>query len=780
MRRWCLLALVAAGVAAGAMAQDGEPGMAAFTHRKVIKLYGWERPDTAGLRANVEVIKRAGFDGLGVNVMPNGGIPDALWGRDGNYLWFGAHPFKREDFTNAISDLNATDMGRLTDNFIHVAARGTKTVGFFSTGWPTVVENARVLGWVAGQAGLRGITLDVEEGFPFSYVKSCEGEHSFEEAAAQARTCGKEYMEALCEEAPGIAVWLTHGYWAAACQMERDGLGGIEETDYALLPAFIDGLLEGASGDAVVIDGCEITYPYICYKTFADFVRRTEAQALALTSAGDLYRKRMRRALALWTGFPKAFESMAGDPQGNHFSPKAFEHAVSYALSLSDEYVWVWSGANVWWPVTMSFGGQRKTFAVPEVYVDALARGRTPHPRNWAPAPPDRGEHRRLPELPDALGDLEETYETLMPLPSEWWFRTDPGAHRPEHMDDFDGWLEPQSVGLNEELSGWRRISTDACWESQGVPYDGAAWYRVKFSTPVGAHGRRVWACLPMALGEVKAYAACEGRGPAVCVTPVREGERVMLPLTGMTAQDKWTFIAMRVYSPKGPGGIAGAGALVGRRGDTPAIITGKRVLVDLDMSNVRQDTVPDQSGLGNDATVHGAAKSARGLRFDGNDDHVDCGNDVSLIPGGNEISWEIVFSPVAEQGSGARYHILAGKHPSYLNGLYLDYGLKPNRIVFIQGADSGAPRFVIGDYARFYHVVATYDGAVMTLHVDGEAVGTKRTPIPPVANDVPLVLAGGGRDVPRATACDIRAFRLYNYCLDPQEVRERFQEQSR
>ena len=750
-----------------------------FAERKVIKLYGWERPDTAALRTNIELVKRAGFDGLGINVMPNQPIPEREWGKHGNYRWFGAHAYKRDDFTRAVEDLKSTDMGRLTDNFVHVAVRGPKVMGLFHQGWPQVVENARVLSWLCRETGLKGITLDVEDAAPLNYSEGLRDERSFADCVARARQCGREYMSALCEYYADITLFLTHGHWVAADYMDRCGGSQLEDVPYALLPAFIDGLLEGAAEGANVVDGMENTYPLMHYDTFRYFMDRADAATLALTAVPELFRTRMSRALGIWPGFPHDYgtAALSSDPESNHFSPERLKHAIHNALSLSDKYVWLWSGANTWWPVTMPCYDGRQTFPMSGAYRQALAEARQAWDTNWSPLPPDTGAY--APQTADAavLARIETEYDVFEALPAEWWFKTEPDIAVPALMDEFDGWSNPFFINIDEATAGWRRLRTDKCWEAQGVPYDGVAWYRLKFAAPRGAVGRRAWVCFPRVLGEVKAYAGCEGRGPAVPVDVERAGDMVLIPVSGLVRPGKATFVAVRVYNVAGPGGLAGTPLLVGRKGESPFAAAGRRILLDLDLSEARNGRVADRSGSGNDATVHGTTATAAGLAFDGTGDYLDCGSDMSLVALGTEITWEVVFSPVRQVESGIVYHILAAKHPKYTNGLYLNYMTKPNRLVFHQGTAHGAASFALDDVSKFYHAAATYDGRDMRLYVNGEMVAKKRHLIPPVVNDANLLIGGGAPDTARHSVCVIRLARLYNYCLSSAQVRERYEE---
>jgi beta-galactosidase len=68
-------------------------------------------------------------------------------------------------------------------------------------------------------------------------------------------------------------------------------------------------------------------------------------------------------------------------------------------------------------------------------------------------------------------------------FPDEWLFRTDPGDRgQPE------GWQRPD---LNE--AEWRTLPVPAEWGTTPVGrYEGAAWYRVRFTPPADLAGRKL------------------------------------------------------------------------------------------------------------------------------------------------------------------------------------------------------------------------------------------------------------------------------------------------
>jgi hypothetical protein len=119
------------------------------------------------------------------------------------------------------------------------------------------------------------------------------------------------------------------------------------------------------------------------------------------------------------------------------------------------------------------------------------------------------------------------------------------------------------------------------------------------------------------------------------------------------------------------------------------------------------------------------------------------------------------------------RFRILMARHPSYMNGLYLDYAGRPNHLVFIQGTGSDMIDYPI-EPGKAYHAVATYDGKEMRLYVNGKLVGERTTPVSPPAIDAPLLIGGGTSDVPRHASCIVRNARLYNWALSPAEIAQR------
>lgn len=132
---------------------------------------------------------------------------------------------------------------------------------------------------------------------------------------------------------------------------------------------------------------------------------------------------------------------------------------------------------------------------------------------------------------------------------------------------------------------------------------------------------------------------------------------------------------------------------------------------------------IRDASGFGNDGQVRGATWLKRGqgyaLSFDGVDDYVDCGNGSSL-----DLTETVSLEAWAKPGS------LPANEPMIFGKYYDSYGFTHyrdgNTWFYISGGGNNINgRLEIGQWS---HIVATFDGTTMTLYVNREKVGAKKS----------------------------------------------------
>jgi hypothetical protein len=329
------------------------PETGAAGSRKIIE-WGWGTPETTYIRAHVKEMERLPFDGLGLDLKADSGPPNAT----ARFSWkvWGAKVLQRDDYAEAIEALCGTQFERFTDNFL----RFNVTPGYldwYEEDFSAVVANARLAAQIARECRLKGLLFDVEHygGKPFHYAsRSHKGEHSFAAYERQVRQRGREFMQALLGEYPEITILLTYGYHVAYRDVTL--FKSLASTEYGLLPAFLDGMLEAAGPDTLIFDGWESAYGY---KEDAQLRKNLER-----TSAKDQFRRHYRASFGLRVDNGQKWD--ATDLSKNYFSPAEFERSVRSALKHTDRYLWIYSEKARWWD------GQ-----VPQAYIDALTRART-------------------------------------------------------------------------------------------------------------------------------------------------------------------------------------------------------------------------------------------------------------------------------------------------------------------------------------------------------------------------------------------------------------------
>jgi hypothetical protein len=357
-----LAVLVSAGLAVGALLAPDPPP------RKKLLQWGWDEPDTAYLRAHLPEMETSPFDGcmFGVRYGPGG--------KGGSFTWqaWGRRAFTREDLADAFADLRALRPERFTELFLRVNVT-PGDVGWFQDFEP-VLANLRLAAELARAGRARGVLLDVEQyqGPLFDFRRQpLASAYGWDANAAQVRLRGRQAMTALQQGYPGLTVFLTFGHslpWVQMTAADSPGAASkptplgtlpplpvgarrpLSDVPYGLLAPFIDGLLEGARGRTVVIDGFELSYGFKEPSQFAAARRLVQEEVLPIVGPRDAYRRRLRLAFGLWLDYDwRRLGWHPDEPQRNYFTPEAFARAVQTALMSTDTFVWVYSERTRQW-----------------------------------------------------------------------------------------------------------------------------------------------------------------------------------------------------------------------------------------------------------------------------------------------------------------------------------------------------------------------------------------------------------------------------------------------
>lgn len=319
---------------------------------------GWDMPDTARLRENLEQMERRPFDGV---------VLEAVGRRDDGRpcrlrLAFVEEPWQEAWFESCIDDLKACRFQRFTDNFLLVNANPGRVDWFDDAGWESIVDHWRIAARVAKQSGCKGILFDPEPYTPpyaqFRYAaQPRRRQHPFEEYYRKARQRGEKVIRAVAEEDPQITVFCYFLNSVAATAAGRaDPRPGLAALGYGLLPPFVDGWLDAAPPTLTFVDGCESAYRY---NSRADFLQaavriRGDCQELVSPENRAKYRAQVQVGFGLyldayWNPKDSKWAAWYIDGLGGPRVERLRANART-ALAVADRYVWIYGEKFRWWP----------------------------------------------------------------------------------------------------------------------------------------------------------------------------------------------------------------------------------------------------------------------------------------------------------------------------------------------------------------------------------------------------------------------------------------------
>lgn len=323
--------------------------------RKKLIETGWDVPDTARLRQNLAVMEQRPFDGVVLEAV--GRIDDKR--RCPMRPAFSSQPWQRQWFQSCVEDLKACRPKRLTDNFVTLGANPGDVDWFDDAGWQQIVEHWRIAAWLAKQGGLKGILFDPEPYEPphrqFAYAAQPQRDrHTFAEYCAKARERGRQVMQAVAGEYPGMVLYCYFMNSANATAVgHADPQPILEAGGYGLYPAFIDGWLDAVPPAMTLVDGCESAYHYNSTEQFleAGLLMRLGCQELVSPENRARYRAQVQASFGIYLDahWNPPTSPWYIDPKGGPRADRLREN-VATALRVADEYVWIYGEKFRWWP----------------------------------------------------------------------------------------------------------------------------------------------------------------------------------------------------------------------------------------------------------------------------------------------------------------------------------------------------------------------------------------------------------------------------------------------
>lgn len=349
-KKLCKAALVAGVVVCGAV------GAQAQTIQKKFIEAGWDKPDTARLRANLSQMEKTPFDGVIIGVTGKDDAGKTVQAR----ATFSNIPWKKQWFQSSIDDLKAIHSKRLTDNLIQVGANPGNADWFDDAAWKQIVNHFRIVAEIAKEGHLKGILFD-----PEAYTKpyrqfdySTQAQHdkyTFEQYQAKARQRGKEVIAAVASVDPNLLFYtfFMNSVNASAAK-SPDPQSALQTYSYSLYPAFINGWLDAAPPSMIFVDGCEgqgyHANSQLDFLQTANLIRNT---ALNLVAPEN----RQKYLAQVQVSFGLYLDAYVNPPTSPwYIDPKGVSPTqrlqinAGFAAESANQYVWVYGEKYRWWP----------------------------------------------------------------------------------------------------------------------------------------------------------------------------------------------------------------------------------------------------------------------------------------------------------------------------------------------------------------------------------------------------------------------------------------------
>jgi cellulose/xylan binding protein with CBM9 domain len=313
--------------------------------KKLIE-YGWDVPFPDFVRENIREMEKRPFDGLIFKLRGGGKVltPKA---------WVEAQ------FTQDYEDLQNIAWDTFTHNFVIMWAASDQD-WFSDAHWDAITNNAKLMAKAARLAKCAGICFDAEPygNNPWLYPKAAHRDtKSFTEYEAIARKRGAQFAQAIEQEMPGteILTFFQLSFLGKYCRPmdPKERAEKLSKEHYGLLPAFLQGMLEGSSGGLRIIDGNEGAYYYTNRNQYVDKYHEVIHGGLNAIDPAlrGKYRAQVQMGQALYMDqyFGLRARKVLGHFMTGGEQPQWLEHNAYWALQTADKYVWCYSEKMDWW-----------------------------------------------------------------------------------------------------------------------------------------------------------------------------------------------------------------------------------------------------------------------------------------------------------------------------------------------------------------------------------------------------------------------------------------------
>ena len=356
---------------------------------KKIMEFSWASPDTREYSQNTKLYDSGPFDGISVKLTKEVGGGNIFMVEN----WAAVSEEIKEQEYERIKAIKAKST--LEHNFL--VLYGASQMDWFSDeDWNQVEKYLRFAANLAKIGNLKGILWDPE---PYKPGKNPwrmseqpdRSDRTYYDYYLQVRKRGAQFIKIIQDEFPGLTIlslrelsdYQTASPFSQASLPlidKKQSMTTLEGAWWALHLPFTLGILDTIDDEVVFIDGNEEAYYYTSALEYYKVRNEIFNDTRALIPAG-LHKKfkanyYLGHAVSIdyiagnWAGLLNAFPYRLSG-QGKMLTPEQramwFEHNVYYALSTSDEYIWLYTENANWWT------GDN----IPEGFAEALERARS-------------------------------------------------------------------------------------------------------------------------------------------------------------------------------------------------------------------------------------------------------------------------------------------------------------------------------------------------------------------------------------------------------------------
>ncbi|MFS8082954.1 MAG: hypothetical protein ACMG51_05840 [Ginsengibacter sp.] len=309
------------------------------SEKKLIE-FGWDYPTVEYLKKNIIQMEKTPFDGVVFSL---------------DFKVYNAFDTLRfPDSVFQFYQLTKIPWKKFTDNFIFVRGESLNGAQWLNDkAWDNISENIKNISKAVFASKAKGILFDPEYYIPdstrnpWTFSSSLYPGLSYEQVGASVKKRGKQFIQSLQTYSPDIKILFT---WMLGLVSAQNRLLPIQKTGMALIPFFIEGILDGSNGKSELIDGNEFSYGYMESAHFiwaGERIRNDAKKYIKNNYQSQISKVSIAQAvyfdgiMATSAVFNKGYDSAT--------KKRWLKENLYNALKTTDKYVWFYNEKINWW-----------------------------------------------------------------------------------------------------------------------------------------------------------------------------------------------------------------------------------------------------------------------------------------------------------------------------------------------------------------------------------------------------------------------------------------------